>query len=66
MWLSNRDFGNAVTSAILADAAAWPRPAIVVNAMSNNAGMPWDIAASRDLIGYAPVDDASRELRGVS
>ena len=66
MWLSNRDFGHAVTSAILADAAAWPRPAIVVNAMSNNAGMPWDIAASRDLIGYAPVDDASRELRGVS
>ena len=62
MWLSNRDFIDAVTSAIRADAAAWPAPAIVVNAMSDNAGMPWDIATTRRLIGYAPADDARRAL----
>ena len=62
MWLSNRDFVDAVTCAIRVDAATWPRPSIVVNAMSNNAGMPWDIAATRALIGYAPVDDVWREL----
>ena len=64
MWLSNRDFVGAVGSAIRADAAAWPQPAIVVNAMSDNTGMPWDIATTRELIGYAPVDDVWRELPG--
>ena len=62
MWLSNRDFVEAVTCAIRADATRWPAPAIVVNAMSNNAGMPWDLAATRALIGYVPGDDAWREL----
>ena len=66
MWLSNRDFIDAVTSAIRADAGTWPAPAIVVNAMSDNAGMPWDIATTRELIGYAPVDDVWRELEVVS
>ncbi len=66
MWLSNRDFVDAVTSAIRADAAAWPQPAIVVNAMSDNTGMPWDIATTRELIGYAPVDDVWRELEVAS
>ncbi len=58
MWLSNGDFLGAVSAALVADAAAWPTPAVVVNAMSANAGMPWDIAATRRLIGYAPRDGA--------
>ncbi len=62
MWLSNRDFVQAVTCAIQADATRWPAPAIVVNAMSRNTGMPWDIATSRALTGYAPIDDVWREL----
>ena len=66
MWLSNRDFTDAVTSAIRADASAWPGPAIVVNAMSDNTGMPWDIATTKRLIGYAPADDARRELEAVA
>lgn len=66
MWLSNGDFLRAVSAALTADAAAWPTPAIVVHAMSANAGMPWDIAATRRLIGYAPRDDAARELAGAA
>lgn len=62
MWLSNGDFLRAVVAALTADAAAWPAPAIVVNAMSDNAGMPWDLAPTRALIGYAPRDDAWRHL----
>ena len=62
MWLSNGDFVGAVSAALTAEAAGWPAPAIVVNAMSDNAGMPWDIATTRALIGYAPRDDAARAL----
>ena len=62
MWLSNGDFLRAVSAALGADAEVWPTPAVVVNAMSDNAGMPWDIAETRRLIGYAPQDDATRLL----
>ena len=61
MWLSNRDFLAAVSAALTADARHWPAPAVVVNAMSDNAGMVWDIAPTRALIGYAPRDDSARE-----
>jgi nucleoside-diphosphate-sugar epimerase len=57
MWLSNRDFLNLMEQALRADAAAWPSPGIVVNGMSANEGMAWDIEATRRLIGYAPKDD---------
>ena len=63
MWLSNRDCAGAVAAALTADATAWPTPAIVVNAMSANDGMPWDLASARRLTGYAPQDDVWRELR---
>lgn len=62
MWLSNRDFLAAVSCALAADARAWPEPAVVVNAMSANAGMAWDIDSTRALIGYAPRDDSAREV----
>jgi nucleoside-diphosphate-sugar epimerase len=61
MWLSNRDLLAAVSAAVTADASRWPAPAIVVNAMSANAGMAWDLAAARNLIGYAPQDDSTPE-----
>lgn len=66
MWLSNGDFLRAVSAALLADAAAWPTPAVVVNAMSDNRAMPWDLSQTRRLIGYAPQDDAAREMGQVS
>jgi nucleoside-diphosphate-sugar epimerase len=57
MWLSNDDFLGFVQAALHADASGWPAPAIVVNAMSANRGMPWDLAAGRDYLGFTPKDD---------
>jgi nucleoside-diphosphate-sugar epimerase len=57
MWLSNRDLMAVIERALLADAAGWPTPGIVVNAMSGNTNMPWDIEATRRLIGYQPQDN---------
>lgn len=57
MWLSNGDFGRIFERAILADAAAWPEPGVVVNGVSNNAGMGWEIESARDTIGYVPKDN---------
>jgi nucleoside-diphosphate-sugar epimerase len=56
MWLSNRDFTAVMERALLADTGAWPQPGIVVNGMSANRGMPWDVDATRRLIGYVPKD----------
>ena len=57
MWLSNRDFASVMERALLADPQAWPHPGIVVNGMSANRNMPWDIETTRRLIGYEPQDD---------
>ena len=43
--------------ALRAEATQWPARAIVVNGMSANRGMPWDIAMTARLIGYEPEDD---------
>jgi NAD+ dependent glucose-6-phosphate dehydrogenase len=53
MWLSNRDCCQLLERCIAAD------PAIgfaVVNGMSANAGMRWDIEYTRRLLGYEPQD----------
>lgn len=57
MWLSNRDFGAVMERALVADAASWPSPGIVVNGMSRNRFMAWDVETTRTLIGYEPQDD---------
>jgi nucleoside-diphosphate-sugar epimerase len=62
MWLSNRDFLQVIEKALTAPAADWPAPGIVVNGMSDNAGMGWDIGPTRRLLGYAPQDDLYRSL----
>jgi uronate dehydrogenase len=54
MWLSNRDFCQLMEKCIGAD------PAIrfaVINGMSSNSGMRWDIDYSRQVVGYQPQDD---------
>lgn len=56
MWLSNRDFCQLMARAIEAD------PSIrfaVVNGMSRNTGMRWDIEGARRLLGYEPLDDVN-------
>jgi NAD+ dependent glucose-6-phosphate dehydrogenase len=53
MWLSNRDFCQLIEKCIDAD------PAIrfaIVNGMSANAGMRWDIEYTQRLVGYEPED----------
>lgn len=61
MWLSNGDFVGAVMAALSAEAAGWPAPAVIVNAMSANAGMCWEIGESARLIGYRPADGIGKQ-----
>ena len=62
MWLSNADLAAIFVAAVSADPAAWPVPGIVVNGMSGNAGMGWDIGSTERLLGYRPGSDMQREL----
>jgi uronate dehydrogenase len=57
MWLSNRDFCQLMECCLLADAGL---RFAVLNGMSANSGMRWDIEATRRLVGYAPRDDVTR------
>ncbi|MDB5474336.1 MAG: NAD(P)-dependent oxidoreductase [Devosia sp.] len=52
MWLSNRDFLQAMDCAI----AASPLGFKLFNLVSDNPGMRWDIEPARRLLGYAPQD----------
>ena len=52
MWLSNRDLCQAMERAVLAENI----PCAVLNLMSDNPGMRWDIETTRRTIGYAPQD----------
>jgi hypothetical protein len=62
MWLSNRDMLGIVKAALTADSTAWPTPGIVVNAVSGNRDMAWNMARAQALLGFAPQDDVAREL----
>jgi NAD+ dependent glucose-6-phosphate dehydrogenase len=53
MWLSNRDLCNVVERAIQVQL---PSRFVIVNAMSDNAGMRWDIDATRFCLHYRPED----------
>ncbi len=57
MWLSNRDYCQLMEKCLRAD------PALrfaVVNGMSANTGMRWDLESARRLVGYEPQDDVLR------
>jgi NAD+ dependent glucose-6-phosphate dehydrogenase len=55
MWLSNRDMNQAMDRAIAAPTFGFA----IVNLVSNNAGMRWDIEHTRRVIGYVPLDSAT-------
>jgi hypothetical protein len=57
MWLSNRDFCQLMERCLLAEL---PTRFAVVNGMSANTGMRWDIESTRRLLGYEPRDDVNR------
>ena len=54
MWLSNQDYCQVVEKAILAENVSFA----VLNAMSDNSGMKWDLSETRRVLGYQPVDNA--------
>ena len=58
MWLSNRDLCQAMERAVLADRVGFA----VLNLMSDNPGMRWDIETTKRAIGYAPQDGAAPVL----
>ena len=52
MWLSNRDLCHGWERAVLAEGVGFA----VLNLMSDNPGMAWDIEETRRVIGYRPRD----------
>ncbi len=57
MWLSNRDYCQLMERCIVAEL---PERFVVVNGMSYNTGMRWDIEYTRRILGYQPQDDVTR------
>jgi arylformamidase len=57
MWLSDRDYLHLMDRCLLADL---PEKFVVVNGMSANGGMPWDLEPARRVLGYDPQDDVTR------
>jgi hypothetical protein len=51
-WISDRDLCHLIERAILAEGICFA----IVNAVSDNPGMRWDIDAARRLLGYSPLD----------
>lgn len=57
MWLSDGDFLHLMERCLVADL---PEKFLIVNGMSANTGMPWDLENGRRILGYAPRDDVTR------
>jgi NAD+ dependent glucose-6-phosphate dehydrogenase len=58
MWLSNRDLIDGVRAAILVSEV----PFAVLNLVSNNPGMPWDLTHTQKVLGFLPRDGFVPEL----
>jgi NAD+ dependent glucose-6-phosphate dehydrogenase len=56
LWLSNNDLVQLFDCAV--EAEIEDRSFVVVNGMSRNHGMRWDLSDAAELLGYLPVDDA--------
>ena len=59
MWLSNDDLVDLFESAVEADLGE--RNFLVVNGMSNNQGMRWDLTETSEWLGFEPSDDSAAE-----
>jgi NAD+ dependent glucose-6-phosphate dehydrogenase len=57
MWLSNRDYCQLMEKCITADESV---RFAVINGMSANTGMRWDLEYTRRVVGYEPQDDVTR------
>ena len=61
MWLSNADLVRLFDCAV--EAEIDDRSYVVVNGMSRNHGMRWDLSEAAELLGYLPEDDAFAEAK---
>jgi nucleoside-diphosphate-sugar epimerase len=59
LWLSNDDLVDLFEAAVEADLD--DRSFLVVNGMSNNRGMRWDLTEATEYLGYEPADDSGAE-----
>lgn len=57
MWLSDRDFLHLMDCCLTAQLR---EPFVIVNGMSNNTGMRWDLTGTQQAIGYHPQDDVEQ------
>jgi NAD+ dependent glucose-6-phosphate dehydrogenase len=56
MWLSDRDYLHLMDRCLVSEL---PEKFVIINGMSANTAMPWDLEPGR-AIGYEPQDDVSR------
>lgn len=56
LWLSNADLVQLFDCAV--EAEIEDRTFVVLNGMSRNHGMRWDLSETAELLGFLPVDDA--------
>jgi NAD+ dependent glucose-6-phosphate dehydrogenase len=61
MWLSNADLVSLFDCAV--EAEIEDREFVLVNGMSRNHGMRWDLSDAAELLGFLPKDDAFAESR---
>ena len=61
LWLSNNDLVQLFDCAV--EAEIEDRSFVVVNGMSRNHGMRWDLSDAAELLGFLPEDDAFAESR---
>jgi NAD(P)-dependent dehydrogenase (short-subunit alcohol dehydrogenase family) len=61
MWLSNADLVRLFDCAV--EAEIDDRSYVVVNGMSRNHGMRWDLSEAAELLGFLPEDDAFAEAK---
>ena len=59
MWLSNRDYCHLMECCLRADPG---QRFAVLNGMSANTGMRWDLESTRRLVDYVPRDDVTRAV----
>ncbi|MCS6865556.1 MAG: NAD(P)-dependent oxidoreductase [Gemmataceae bacterium] len=57
MWLSDRDFLHLMDCCL---SATISQKFLIVNGMSNNTGMMWDVDSTRQILGYQPLDDITQ------
>jgi uronate dehydrogenase len=58
MWLSNRDFVAGIQAAIVVPDVSFA----ILNLVSNNPGMRWDLTETRRVLGFSPKDGFASSL----